>query len=526
MVIFIRRCWKCMGALLCAIVTNWLCLSFWTDYDATGFIRTLFDKKASVSIEYRGVLTGGNAFDISTEPHLNDQQWAVKRGLQRYTADLKIHRKWEKYTITLKVRRPGDIFIRLRGPEIRNDYGEISQVFVDYSNLKVCDKVIFSEIRKLSYEKQFTHRIPVKANDVIRVQFESRRHYVNLGDFNPGKRENLWYIVTLSIMSFAAFHVLLSKFSIFRRRGNAVDSIFLFLFFVLIAIPMSTVSDAQIAVREGRTLKQRPKMSSAFKGGVNYEKEYDEWFCDHLGGREWLIKLHDVIQRETQKIIRGRRAWYMQDSGWLFTKSGFTWHLGTELVQPVVIHLAKLEKFCEANHVKFYILVVPRKEDIYQEQLYGYGLDREKSSVEHTRWEQIRHLSARQHVDYIYPWAELRRASEQDHTFFKLTNHWTDWGAYIGYRALMKEVQRDFPKVPVVSLSDYEHERSNLIRDGFERSFTHGHLMLNFNFETDDRHTNTLYNYYDHKNAEGLVVKIGDFTKDFAYRGGGYIKQC
>lgn len=54
---------------------------------------------------------------------------------------------------------------------------------------------------------------------------------------------------------------------------------------------------AKKCAREERTLKPCSEVSSVLKEGTNYGKEYDDRFCDHMGGREWFIKLRDVVHR-------------------------------------------------------------------------------------------------------------------------------------------------------------------------------------------------------------------------------------
>ncbi len=517
------KSWKILlGALIGTLVSNILCLPLWTDYDVIGFFRTPLNKEARMEITYSGPLTGAEAFSItsSSDPSLcTPTNYRYGRGAQLYTANLRINEAWKSYSLTLNAHRKGMLQIMLRGPLESNDCGKIYSIFSDYRNLRIGGKEIFSARKDVSFSKYFSYRIPVNANDTIKISFDARRHFFGADDFNLIDSENFWYIVTLSVSAFVIFYVLLWRILSSCKHRIAEDAIFLFIFFLLLAIPVSNISSAQSSTREARTLKQCPKVSLVLTEGTNYGKEYDDWFCDHLGGREWLIKLHDVVHRETQRIIQTPRALYMQDSGWMFS-SRFS--AGSGFVRPMVSALTEMRKFCELNHIKFYIMVVPRKESIYREELYGYGLDKRKMHAEDAIHECLRHLAEKQHVTYIYPWKELRDARKQAYTFFKLTHHWTDWGAYIGYRALMKEVRHDFPNMPVVSMREYRLTRSRLIRDEWDRSFHRGWLRKFFNFDVDRRHPSTMYNYYEHKKADTLAFRMGDFVKDFLYRGGVY----
>ncbi len=516
-----------LGALICALIANILCLPLWTDYDVGGLIRTPFNKEARMDIAYTGYLTGSEAFSItSSESSLcNSTNYRYAKDTQLYTANLQIGEEWKSYNLALYARKEGHIQIRLKGAYRSNDYGEVYSIPVDYRNLRIGDKEIFPDQKKVTYVKDFSWRVPVKTNDTVKISFDARRHHFDANDFNLRKTKNFWYIATLSILVFVISGGLLQHLTTSYKCGRLEDAIFLYVFFLLIAVPMISTSDAQRSLRENRTLTIRPKLSEVLVGNAGFGKRYDDWFCDHLGGREELIKLHDVIKGEIQQhIIQGSYTWQMLDNGWTFSLP-FATEINRKHIQPIVTNLERLGKFCKENRIKLYVLVVPRKESVYQEYLYGYGMDKDKGLAENAFHEQIKYLVGRQHVTYIYPWKELRDASKQDYTFFKQTHHWTDWGAYIGYRALTREIRKEFPDIPVVSLKDYRQIQCKLIRDKWERDFyipANSRLLEHFFVSKVDRCPSVpMYNYYDHKNGDRLAMKKGNFTKDYVYRGGG-----
>ncbi len=526
-VAWLRKSWKILlGALIGTLISNILCLPLWTDYDVMGFFRTPWNKEACMEIIYGGPLAGADAFSITSpsDPSLSTPTgYRYGRGVQFYTANLPVNGEWVSYSFTLKAHRKGMLQIMLKGPRRSNDYGEISSIFSDYRNLKIGDKEIFSDRKKVSYVKDFSHRILVNANDAIKISFDVRRHPLGADDFNLIDSENFWYIITLSILAFVIFYVLLWRVLSLCRHRTAEDAIFLFIFFLLLAIPLSGISDAQFSFPENRALAKCPKISEVLVKNANFGERHGDWFCDHLGGRAGMIKIHDFAQSKMQHIVRGRIHWQMMDNGWIFLPPfAPNMRLKRAQLRPIVTNFARLGKFCEANHIKLYVLIVPRKETIYQEYLYGYGMDEEKSAAENAWHEQIKTIVGQQHVSYIYPWKELRNASKQDYTFFKLTLHWTDWGAYIGYSVLMREIRRDFPDVPIVTLRDYKLTQSDLIRDDWYRDF-YNPLFSLIKSEGDRRCHAARYNYYDIKNGDKLVWKItGAYRKEFAYRGGVY----
>ena len=102
----------------------------------------------------------------------------------------------------------------------------------------------------------------------------------------------------------------------------------------------------------------------------------------------------------------------------------------------------------------------------------------------------------------VYPFEELRKAAKDDFVFFKQTQHWTDWGAYNGYLALMNVVRKDFPDIHVSGLDEYKMFTSKLIREDWNRKFEAGQTRKALNISSEYATRKLLkddYKYYDHK---------------------------
>ena len=285
---------------------------------------------------------------------------------------------------------------------------------------------------------------------------------------------------------------------------------------------MINISDAVQSVRENRKLAVKPEWKDIVKEKPDYGRRYEEWFNDHFYARTALIKLHDVIRNRLSHVIRTKDALYSKDSGWLFIKPFLVrhWDFNLTLSKSIVQSLIRLDEFCQQNNIKFYVLEVPRKECIYKDICMNeLGFDEKKFFGISRAQEAIRNEARKHHIPYIYPCKALRDAANTDFVFFKWTHHWTDWGAFIGYCELMKEIYKDFPDMPIVSLNDYQKSQNRLIRDRYYRQYELGNTGKYFNF-SDDPLKRSIYNYYDHRNGDKMMIQVGKFTKDFTYLGG------
>lgn len=48
------------------------------------------------------------------------------------------------------------------------------------------------------------------------------------------------------------------------------------------------------------------------------------------------------------------------------------------------------------------------------------------------------------------------QAKKEGLLYYKNDTHWNQFGAYVGYRALMDVIQKDFPKLQILNLTDFD----------------------------------------------------------------------
>ena len=327
----------------------------------------------------------------------------------------------------------------------------------------------------------------------------------------------------------AVSYAVISYLSTLKFLGNQalVDVIFLCLFFGSLFLPMMHISDETKSIRENRMLAKKPTISEIFKEKSEYGKAFENWFNDHFFGRDQIMRLHDETRYKINKIIKTKNRMAHDNEDFIyFKKNGWTfslpfWNMDPKIIQPIMKNITKFNEFCKENNIKLYLLMVPRKEMIYQEYLYNYGFDKKQYKRLNEIYVNLKEEVQKMNVPFVFPLNEMQQGKQQDYVFFKWTHHWTDWGAYIGYQALMKEVQKDFPDIPVVTLNDYDKSQNKLIRDGFYRNYWKGDFELIFHLKSDET-KGANYTYYDHKNKNLLRVKTGQYTKEFSYPDGKY----
>lgn len=280
---------------------------------------------------------------------------------------------------------------------------------------------------------------------------------------------------------------------------------------------MIDISNAVKSTRERRVLATKPKLEDVFKEKADYGRRYENWFNDRFCGRSLLIKLHDSICYNINRIIRTKSALYFKEDHLLIQLPEYGTVFGLPHAQLISRSINQLNDFCEKNRIKLYILEIPRKEFFYKnivKEKYGFN-DKRFTKISQMR-EAVRESARAHHIPYIYPHEALQEEAKQNLIYFKSSVHVTETGAFIAYRELMKAILRDFPDMPVVSLNDCRKLQNKLIRDGWHWTFGYGDLLFFFGFKDDPDHR-VVYNYYEHKNNNKIMVQVGEFMKDFTY---------
>ena len=514
--------------ILLTLLINILCIPLWTECDYVGFVRTLFNEETRLDLLYRGKITGVEPFHFQSTPRPFYTTWKYEPGLNihRNNLSLRVRGEWQKLSLQVEALRDGEITVILRGPEEQDEYGSFHSILVDWRNFKINGEIVFDETKVFSLTKKFTQHISIKKDEILNIEAEFRKHQFTIHDFTWLSSGNLWFLITGNLLFFFLIMQLLNYFIRGRDRLRLGDTLLVVTFFICLFIPMMNISNELKSQRENRTLAEKPTLEEILKGKVNTGGGYERWFNDHFCGRVLLIKLHDTIRNKLSRIIRSQGAVYFKEGGWEFF-SPFVRDWDHKLISSysIVHNLIQLHQFCQQHRIRLYVLETPRKERIYKELIINkYGIDNNQFVKTSQEQEAIRAEARIRKIPWIYPYKELRDAAKQDFVFYKWKHHWTDWGAFVGYRELMKEVQKDFPDIPVSSLDDYNKTQSWLIRDEYKRSHDLGrHLYQLFNDEDqDDPPNRTLYNYYDHKDADKTAIKVGKFTKEFSRPDGKY----
>ena len=228
------------------------------------------------------------------------------------------------------------------------------------------------------------------------------------------------FSILLILVYFTLNGIIKYLLNIKKGKINYFGLIFILCFFGSLFIPMMKISNETVSDWENRSLSKKPTISirEILKEKSEYGKAFEKWFNDHFFGRNQMMIIHDEIRNKVNKIIKNNKAIYFKNSHWMFNFP-FVVNCSQNMINPIIQNLKKFNAFCQENNIKLYVLMRPRKEEIYQEWLYNYGFDKKKSDQAEQVYRIMQKEAQKINIPFVYPLKELQQAKQKDYVFFK-----------------------------------------------------------------------------------------------------------
>jgi hypothetical protein len=458
----------------------------------------------SYRIDFRGSKTEQNIQVISSDTDFEAPTWC--KDCLSFTGEFGEKQNDNGVKIKIKVKEAETVTVNLMGPYKKiNDV--IEPVWVMYNQLKVDNEDVLKKDTLVWHDKPYKHKINLNKGQSIELfVVPSKPSYRQLlrcakFDFVIFLKTFVFLLMLYCFMSYCN-----------KNKSNKIDGVFIGIFMLLLIIPMLYITPMKKSEQENRVLATMPSLFVDNKLNQKYGMQFDVWFNDRFFGRDIVINNFSKFKYALSDIYQNDKALLIKHNGWMFNKRVFGY---PKDANDIINNFKNFQEFCHQHNIKLYVLLVPDKEDIYSKIL---GADYKVKSQDIKDWHrfiaEIQKASSNNNV--IFPYDELVKASEQDYVFFKQAHHWTDFGAYTGYKSLAQRIKKDFPKFKIVSLDEYNQSVNNKIRDDWGRDYGTGHTtrLLNLVGRAEQLLT-TNYIYYDDKKTERLKEVVSKYTKDF-----------
>ena len=211
------------------------------------------------------------------------------------------------------------------------------------------------------------------------------------------------------------------------------------LFIAFLAIlPIVNINNNTISEAENRNLaKFKPLFFIAegkYKVNNNFGLDFNNWINDRFFGRNFIIKKFNALKFYVEKKHENEVAFEGID-GWLFQKHNYLDKNYVKTCEKIKKNIDILSDYYLKRGIKTYFLVIPEKESLYSDKHFYRKFDKEKIPE---------YLSILCTNNFIYLKPFLEKAKKSGYTHFKEDHHWTQYGAFVGYQAIMNLIKKDF----------------------------------------------------------------------------------
>ncbi len=264
---------------------------------------------------------------------------------------------------------------------------------------------------------------------------------------------------------------------------------FIVTFVLILFVPMFCGNyNANISKDENRTLAKLEPLFTNCDGKSSFTENwniiFEKWFEDRVGFRSKSIKIisefryyvfHDLMKEEW--ITGKENQWFYEDENRVLLREYQNIELPTEEnMKKMCEVLSKLDTQLSERGCEFIVMMAPFKDNVYPE----YMLDSIHRIGLMSRAEIIyQYVVENTSLDWIYMTGLLQNNKEDPYPVFNAkydVSHWSQYGAYLGYKELMKHIQVNDPEVYIIDEENIFFTKEK-IRETFYGSFIYDDII-------------------------------------------------
>lgn len=443
-------------------------------------------------IEVKFLVEGNHPADIKVFYASGKESFTKKRSVSSYVNMPDA----QNVSLTLPVRKVKKLRIFFG-----HDTGDIK-----FGNLEILGKkkTVTADLNKVilhCFDKEKSE------NGLLNLKMKCMEPYVEFSD-TVLMRNNLGFdfkafviIATLAFLFSYKIIEYLSKFKILEDNSR-IDIVFICLFFAVLFLPMSDISDKLYSDQENRILAVKEKLIKNNKINKEFGKNFDAWFNDHFRWREEVITFYNKAycvlngKCKSAKAFEGKDRWYF-DAG-VFEH----WQYSDEEIKQMAGSVRRLKEFCKEKGILCYMVVAPTKAEFAKEKYLKKSAETFSDSFKPV----AQYIKTNVNFNLVYPLDEMAEANKKDFVFFKTDHHWTDWGAYTAYKAFMKKLGEKYAGISPLPEERFNIFYDNLVRAEYDRVFWYGYTCKKLNLDYDSCKLEDRYRYYSLKDGKKIRV--------------------
>jgi alginate O-acetyltransferase complex protein AlgJ len=202
-----------------------------------------------------------------------------------------------------------------------------------------------------------------------------------------------------------------------------------------------------------------PKLPTSIDGMEPFRNGVIKFIDDNFGLRAEMVRLNVLMQASIG--VSSVPSLMMGKDGWFFLKThndildqfrGLNRFTDNEL-EAWIDTMELYQRWLEQQGIAFTVVVAPNQQTIYPEYMPMYA----NRVWPETRLDQLsrRLLERNSKLALVDPRRDMWAARQHFLLYHKYENHWNALGSFVGYTATMQQIQRAFPTLKALELSDF-----------------------------------------------------------------------
>ena len=270
-------------------------------------------------------------------------------------------------------------------------------------------------------------------------------YFINTIQFNNFIRKNIWLLFGLLVFTLCL--ILFKKIHHLKIRD-----FILFVFFVMTIMSQvlyfTVNGHRSVLESEKRLTTNFPKIDT--NSIREYTIQFENYFNDQLQGQNKFTHLNNKLRYSLFSELSTSKLVHFGEDGWLFDISG-TSKIVYENKNPYTINelkqitslLQNRNNWLKKLGIKYYVVFPLMPHHFYNEyigkKLFKYNTETQLHQV-------IKYLKANSDINIIdiNTSMEMAKKTSNKDLYYKIDTHWNYYGAYIAYKAIIKNIQKDF----------------------------------------------------------------------------------
>ncbi|WP_326511626.1 alginate O-acetyltransferase AlgX-related protein [Clostridium intestinale] len=296
------------------------------------------------------------------------------------------------------------------------------------------------------------------------------------------------------------------------KRSSVIKVIYIIVIFILMLIPLTGLKKSGGNLEsENRRKSEKPKIMKDKSFNSDLGRDTENWVNDNVLFREELSGINSFINIKLfksspneDKVLVGKDNWlfYSGEKSLEFYRNSKLY--SEEELLKIKNNLLKHKAYLDNFNCKMILMIPPNKETIYNE----YYPDKILKVSSYSKLDQLMdYLSKNTDLEVIDVRDDLMRLKSEKTLYYLTDTHWNNMGGFVGYKKLIKAVNKVYENTPMLSEDDFYINSVNIKTGDLQNMLAlNGYFNdLDYEFKPKEQYS---YKEVETSNNKELITEI------------------